>query len=223
MRFSLCGATAVLLLLGSFLLSGGAAKAGLITTPPNTVNALFFLGAHAGTPEIEDFGTPPGAGPAPIGPGGVDFVEGAIDGSTIHVGDTQIVITNQLAAPFCSVTATPCPDSFTGFEFQFSSGVDITGVSVDPATAPDFLPNTIAPHAGLQLLSPTDILVDVTGDAPKVGDDLIIDVTTAGTTPISAVSEPSSIWPLLIGLFGLLWLRTRCRQRKLLTFGKASS
>ena len=75
----------------------------------------------------------------------------------------------------------------------FSSGVDITGVSVDPASAADFLPNTTSPHMGLQLLSPTDILVDVTGDAPATNDKLILDVTTSVTPTIP---EPST-WAIM--------------------------
>ena len=31
----------------------------------------------------------------------VDFAQGANSGSTLSVGDTQIVITNQLSATFC--------------------------------------------------------------------------------------------------------------------------
>jgi hypothetical protein len=170
MRFAtlLGAAAAVLLMQASF-----PAQAGLIASPPNTVSVSFFLGAHtAADEEIEGVAVP-------IGPGGANFGPGVSAESDIHVGDTQITITSVAASgsPFCS-TPLPCSDSFTGFEFQFSSGVDITGVSVDPASAPDFLPNTTSPHMGLQLLSSTDILVDVTGDAPNMNDKLILDVTT---------------------------------------------
>ena len=75
----------------------------------------------------------------------VDFLEGAISLSTISVGDTQIVITNQSTIPFCS-GALPCSDPFVGFQFVFSSGVDFKGVSVAPASAADFRPNDTAPH-----------------------------------------------------------------------------
>ena len=53
---------------------------------------------------------------------------------------------------------------------------------------------------GLQLLSSTDILVDVTGDAPNMGDKLILDVTTAGTTP-TPIPEPASLALLASGLY----------------------
>src|ERR1700722_355799 len=133
------------------------AHATLITTPASTVDALFFLGMFtSGSPtEIEDFGSPPMAGPAPIGATGVHFVEGVQDQSTIDVGAGQIVITNRAPAgvPFCTTSTSPCPDSFTGFQFLFSAGVDITAVSVDSASAPDFRPVS----GGLKLSSPTDI------------------------------------------------------------------
>jgi hypothetical protein len=190
------------------------ARADLIGSGTNTVNALFFLGAHApGSMETEDFGSPPVAGPAIIGAGGVDFVEGVLDLSTIDVGATQIIISNLAppSTPFCSVSTIPCPDSFTGFEFVFSSGVNIKGVSADGTSAADFLPNSGTPHNGLQLLSPTDILVDVTGDAPKTGDKLILDLSFPTTT----VPEPSTISLLAGGLLATLYFERRRRQARM--------
>ncbi len=190
-------------------LASPPAQAGLIGGG-NTVNALFFLGAHnPGNEEFEDFGSPPVVGPAPIGPGGVDFLEGALDLSSIHVGDTTITINNMApsSAPFCAVMTTPCPDSFTGFEFQFSSGVDLTGVTVDPASAPAFLP--IA--GGLSFTS-TDILVNVAGDAPNPGDNLILDLTFAQTVAPPTVPEPASLLLLATGVLGIAGAR-RARTR----------
>jgi hypothetical protein len=99
-----------------------------------------------------------------------DLCRGRYGRIHINVGDTQISITNLAppTMPFCAIATPPCPDSFTGFEFVFSAAVDITGVSVDAASAADFQPVVGGGHNGLQLLSPTDILVDAAGDAPKV-------------------------------------------------------
>lgn len=105
----------------------------------------------------------------------------------------------------------PCNNTFAGFGFTFSSGVDITGVSVDPASAADFRPNTTSPHMGLQLLSSTDILVDVTGEAPNMGDELILDVMTTGTTP-TPIPEPASFALLAGGLVGLLAIKRRAKR-----------
>ena len=141
----------------------------------------------------------------------VTYLEDALTETTIGVDDTQITITNNAPSgiPFCLVAA-PCNDTFAGFGFTFT-GVDITGVSVDPASAAGFRPNTTAPHMGLQLLSPTDILVDVTGEAPNTGDELILDVTT-GTTPPPSVPEPRSLALLVSGLIGLLVVKRRAKK-----------
>ena len=216
MRFGLLFVAAAALCLQT----GAPAQAGLIGNGTNTVEASFWIPLPNNTPPLTTTSPPPTTcttslpcevpnypvggssqnAPPPTIP--VNFLQGASSGSTIAVGDTTITITNDLAAaPFCS-TALPCSDPFVGFQFIFSSGVDITGASVDPASAADFLPNDTAPHDGLQLLSPTRIVVDVTGDAPAVGDKLILDLTFAGSvTP--GVPEPSTWALILLGFAGL--------------------
>jgi hypothetical protein len=198
---------------------GAPARAGLVGDGTNSVSALFFFGAPAAPSppytspapsEIEDYNGPSGPTNSPPPTIPANFIEGALDLSTIVVGDAKITITNLAppGSPFCTVTRGSCPDAFTGFAFTFSSGVDITGVGVDPASAADFLPNGAGSHNGLQLLDPTDIIVDVTGDAPAVNDELILDVTTKSVTP-PAVPEPST-WALtLFGFAGLGFARYR--------------
>jgi len=216
MRFQwLIGAAAVSI---SMQLSPPA-RAGLVGDD-NSVAALFYIGASAvpvvtsttapytnpAPSEIEDYinsmgmttNTPPPTIPA-------SFIEGAISGSTIGVGDTQITITNKLSAPFCS-TALPCADVFTGFGFVFFGSVDITGVTVDPASSPAFLP-----IAGGLTFGFTDIFVNVAGDAPAVGGELILDVAT-GVTPPPSVPEPRSLALLVTGLVGLLAINRRAKS-----------
>jgi hypothetical protein len=134
------------------------------------------------------------------------FPIGVADEATIDVGDTTITITNQASLPFCS-TGLPCPDTFTGFAFSFSSGVDITGVSVDPASAPDFRPAGVS---SLELLTPTDIIVNLVGQNPAAGGQLILDVTTAVTPPPS-VPEPATATLFAVGL-GAMLIRQRKRR-----------
>ena len=172
---------------------------GPTTTSPPPVTCTTSLPCE--TQNYQGSGGPTNS-PLPTVP--VDFLQGANSGSTISVGDTQIVITNKLSATFCSdgtSAGSACTDPFTGFQFIFSGGVDIKGVSVDPASAPDFQPNDTLPHDGLQLLSPTRIVVDVTGAAPAVGDKLILDVSFSSVNP--AVPEPSTWTLMALGFAGL--------------------
>jgi PEP-CTERM motif len=209
----LIGAVAVALLIQV----SPSARAGLIGNGTNTVSVTSFLGAPLPAPPppypntidyVNSMGmttdTPPPTIP-------VNFLEDALTETTIAVGDTQITITNNApsGSAFC-LGAPPCPNTFAGFGFTFSNGVDITGVKVDPASAADFLPNTTSPHMGLQLLSPTDIIVDVTGDAPATNDQLILDVTTGA--PVPSVPEPPSLSLLAIGLVGLLAIKRRAKR-----------
>jgi PEP-CTERM motif len=209
MRFGLLIAV-VAALLG--IAGAPAARAGLIGDGTNTVSVNFWVPSSSVPPPACDGATNPnceneadsmGNKTPPIP---ANFAEGPVDGATISVGDTQIVITNDISATFCSdgsSAGSACTDPFTGFDFVFSSGVDITGVSVDPASAPDFRPNDTAPHDGLQLLSPTRIVVDVTGAAPPIGGKLILDVSFSSVTLPPPVPEPSTWALMLLGFAGL--------------------
>jgi hypothetical protein len=216
MRFFWLVGTAALALL---MQVSPPARAGLIGNRTNTVSVETFLGAPFPPappppyPNTIDYVNSMGMTtdtPPPTIP--VTFLEDALTETTIGVGDTQITITNNApsGSAFC-LGAPPCNNTFAGFGFTFSSGLDITGVTVDPISAASFLPNTTAGHMGLQLLSPTDILVDVTGDAPNMGDRLILDVTT-GTTP-PPIPEPASVTLLAAGLAGAWSLRPRRKRR----------
>jgi hypothetical protein len=204
-------------------LAGGMsapASAGLVGNGTNTVSVNFWIPSATVPPPACDDLTNPNCenevdstdNASPTIP--ANFVAGALDDSTISVGDKKIVITNEDTIPFCSsgAAASACTDPFTGFDFLFSSGVDITGVSVGSGTASNFLPNDTAPHDGLQLLSPTEILVDVTGDNPAVGGQLILDVTTKTST----IPEPSTWMMMLLGfaVLGFAGYRRKFGQAK---------
>jgi hypothetical protein len=175
------------------------ARASLISVPANSVDVFFYLGNQ--TPANTEEET---VGPTAIGPGGLAIPAHALDLSDILVGNTTITITGESSLPFCS-TGSPCTDSFTGFEFKFSSGANISGVTVDPASAVTLLP--VSPIT----FSPTDILVNLTGDASNVGDSLILDLTFSNS--VSTTPLPAAL-PLFAAGLGALGLLAQRRKRK---------
>jgi|SRR5215472_2784086 len=106
---------------------------------------------------------------------------------------TEIIITNNLAGSFGTA-------SFTGPQYLFS-GVTISGVSIDPASAADFL--------GAPTFTANQIMINFEGlPFVQLGDKFILDVTST-----SAVPEPASLALLCTGLLGLPILR-RIRRRR---------
>lgn len=137
----------------------------------------------------------------------------------ITVDPTQIILQNEPATqvPFCFNTGPggTCTDQIDEFQFLFKStapvsGVDtanIIGVTVDPSSASDFLPVT-----PIDLVSPTEFTVNVENLDPKIGDELILDLTFAtNTVGGGTVPEPGSLAIFAGGLLGLAWV---VRRRK---------
>ncbi len=130
-----------------------------------------------------DYQSGSGATNSPLPTIPVNFLEDALTETTVSVGANTITISNNAPAgtPFCPISGS-C--GYDGFEFIFSSGVNLTGATVDAASASDFLPNSTGTHLGLYLVSPTELWVDVSNDAPALGDNLIIDLSSATTTTV---------------------------------------
>lgn len=165
-------------LLGMAGLLSGQAHAGLLGVG-GTVQAFYYNGTLAGPAGLIPDGFP-NSNPAPLTVP-LDFTNN-VSLTNIHVGDTRITLANTAPGAFCFAgsSGTACTDQINGFDFLFT-GENILGVSVDPTSAPAFLPVTGTfqnnTHLGLQLLSNNEIRVDVTGDAPAVGDQLILDLS----------------------------------------------
>jgi hypothetical protein len=196
MRFGFLVAVAAALL----GIASAPARAGLIGDGTNTVSASYWFPSSSVPPPVCDETSNPNCENEVDSTGNATptipatFKQGPIDGATISVGDTQIVITNVLSdTPFCSATL-PCTDVFNGFAFSFSSGVDITGVTTDSAS--DF-----RPIAGGLTFGPTEIFVNVVGETPKPGGKLILDVSFTPVGP--PVPEPSTWALMLLGFAGL--------------------
>jgi MYXO-CTERM domain-containing protein len=116
--------------------------------------------------------------------------------TTVVVDDAQIDITNNLAGPFCDAIPGCVAGNFSGYGFLFTGAPNITNVAVDAASSADF-----QPVSGGLTWTADSIYVNVNGDNLNVGDQLILHVTTAGST--STVPEPSAWTVMLLALVGL--------------------
>lgn len=148
------------------------------------VQAFYYNGVFASPAGLipDGFGN---SNPAPL-TAQVDFTNNVAQ-TDISVLDTQIILTNRASAPFCTanLVGSACNDAIDGFDFLFINE-NIIGVTADAGSASGFLPvgSPATPvlygsnsHLGLQLISNNEVRVDVTGDVPIPGDQLILDLT----------------------------------------------
>jgi hypothetical protein len=215
----------VLFPVASFLLFGlvGAmsapAQAGLVGLEGATVQAASYLNASDPPPaasptectiidcNILDYNGVSGPTNSPLPPVPVTYLEDSLTGTTVSVGDTQITITNNVAGLFCLYNPGPecVPGDFSGYVFTFTGtpAPDITNVEVGSGSASDFQPVSLT-------WTTNSITVNVNEVNLAVGDQLILDVTTAGSGP-PAIPEPATWAMLLLGFAGFGF----CGDRKL--------
>lgn len=132
------------------------------------------------------------AGPALIGPGGVDFTTIAFDG-TLDVTGTQIIWTATLPEVYDT-------GAFNGFDLKFSGAPTIINVALDAKT-------TLKP-VGFSFTG-NDVQFNLEGLSAAVGQKTILDVETG----VARVPEPSSLVLLGSLLVILVGYRTRLFDR----------
>jgi PEP-CTERM motif len=211
MRANILFAVASFLLFGLLGGMSAPAQAGLVGLDGATVQAASYLNVSNPPPaasptectiidcNILDYegSSGPTNAPLPIVP--VTYLEDALTATTVSVGDTQVTITNNFAGVFCLYNPDPecVPGDFSGYVFTFTGtpAPDITNVKVGSGSASDFQPVSLT-------WTTNSIIVNVNEVNLAVGDQLILDVTTAGSGP-PAIPEPTTWAMLLLGFAGL--------------------